>query len=63
MSVRLTHGEIQARTIRSATTAGRGPFRGMWHRIRLAIQEMNYASRRVIELQAPWSVDKQWHGR
>jgi hypothetical protein len=34
-----------------------------WHRIRLAIQEMNYASRRVVELQAPWSLDKQWHRR
>jgi hypothetical protein len=24
---------------------------------------MTYASRRVVELQAPWSVDKQWHRR
>jgi hypothetical protein len=63
MSVQLTRGEIQPGTIRPATAAGRGPFRGVWHRIRLAIQEMNYASRRVIELQAPWSVDKQWHDR
>ena len=63
MSVQLAHGELQARTTRPATAADRGPFRGVWHRIRLAIQEMNYASRRVIELQAPWSVDKQWHGR
>src|SRR5450755_3918724 len=27
------------------------------------VQEMNYAARRVIELQAPWSVDDQWHKR
>jgi hypothetical protein len=63
MSGQLTHEEIQARTTQPATTADRGPFRLAWHRIRSAIQEMNYASRRVIELQAPWSVDKQWHGR
>ena len=24
---------------------------------------MNYAARRVIERQAPWSVDEQWHSR
>jgi hypothetical protein len=60
MSVQLAHEEIPARP---AIAASRGPFRGAWHRIRSAIQEMNYASRRVIELQAPWTVDKQWHGR
>jgi len=25
----------------------------------MAVQEMNYASRRVVELQAPWSVDQR----
>jgi hypothetical protein len=30
-----------------------------WHRIRLTAAEMNYAARRVVELQAPWSVDGQ----
>jgi hypothetical protein len=63
MSAQLTHAENQAGTTRSATAAGRRPFRGMWHRIRLAIQEMNYASRRVSELLAPWSVEKQRRGR
>jgi len=24
---------------------------------------MNYATRRVVELQAPWSVDEHWHSR
>ena len=38
-----------------------GLLRGTWYRIRLAVEEMNYASRRVAELQAPWIVDKQWH--
>ena len=63
MSVQLAREEIQATTTQQATAADCGPFRGAWHRIRSAIQEMNYASRRVIELQAPSSVDKQWHGR
>jgi hypothetical protein len=62
MSAQLTHEGIQARTTRPVTAAGHGR-RGAWHRIRRAIQEMNYASRRVVELQAPWSVDEQWHRR
>ena len=63
MSALLTHEGTQARTTEPATPAGRGRLRGACHRIRLAVQEMNYASRRVVELQAPWSVDKQWHSR
>jgi hypothetical protein len=63
MSALLTHEATQARTTQSAAAAGRGPLRGAWHRIRLAVQEMNYAARRVVELQAPWSVDQQWHSR
>jgi hypothetical protein len=30
-------------------------------RIRMTVAEMNCATRRVVELQAPWSVDRQWH--
>jgi hypothetical protein len=30
---------------------------------RLAAAEMNYASRRIVEVQAPWIVDEQWHRR
>jgi hypothetical protein len=29
----------------------------------VTVQEMNYAVRRVVELQAPWGVDEQWHRR
>ena len=60
MTAQLTHEGTQARTSGPATPAGRGRLRGIGHRIHLAIQEMNYASRRVVEVQAPWSVDKQW---
>ncbi|HLN70263.1 MAG TPA: hypothetical protein VK280_23715 [Streptosporangiaceae bacterium] len=63
MSAQLTHEGIQAGTAQPATTADRGRLRGAWNRIRLTIQEMNYATRRVVERQAPWSVDGQWHSR
>ena len=63
MSAQLTHEGIQARATQPAAAAGRGRLRGACHRIRLTIQEMNYASRRVTELQAPWIVDEQWHSR
>jgi hypothetical protein len=63
MSAQLTHEVTQARTTEPTAPAGRGPRRGAWHRIRMTAAEMNYAARRVIELQAPWSVDEQWHRR
>lgn len=28
--------------------------RRIWYRFRLAVQDMNYASRRVVQRQAPW---------
>ena len=63
MTALLTHEVTQAQTTEPATPAGRGRLREACHRIRLALQDMSYASRRVVELQAPWSVDKQWHRR
>jgi hypothetical protein len=63
MSAQLTHEGTQAKTTQPATPAGRGRLRSAWHRIRLTVAEMNYATRRVVELQAPWSVDEQWHRR
>jgi hypothetical protein len=63
MSALLTHEGTEARTTVTVDAAGRGGLRGAWHRIRRTVQEMNYASRRVVELQAPWSVDERWHSR
>jgi hypothetical protein len=63
MSTQLTYEVTQARTTQPTASAGRGRLRGAWHRLRLAAAEMNYASRRVVEVQAPWSVDEQWHSR
>jgi hypothetical protein len=63
MTAHLIHQGTQATTTELTATNGRGPLRKAWHRIRLAVCEMNDASRRVVELQAPWSVDDQWHRR
>jgi hypothetical protein len=61
MTAQLTHEGTQAQTTEPAAPASRGRLAGTWHRIRRAAAEMNYASRRVVEVQAPWSVDGQWH--
>ena len=63
MAALLTHEGTEARTTGTAASAGRGGLRGAWHRIRRTVQEMNYAARRVVEVQAPWSVDEHWHSR
>jgi hypothetical protein len=63
MSALLTHEGTQASTTETVVSAGHRPLRGPWHRIRLAVQEMNYAARRVVELQAPRIVDQQWQSR
>jgi hypothetical protein len=61
MSAQLIHDAAQTTMTRPATSAGLGRLGGAWHRIRLAVAEMNYAARRVVEIQAPWTVDDQWH--
>jgi hypothetical protein len=63
MTVQLTHEATQARTTEPATPASRGRLQEAFHGIRVTVQEMNYASRRVVDLQAPWCVDKQRHRR
>jgi hypothetical protein len=63
MSAQLTHEETQASTTEPTIPAVRGRLRRAYYRVRMTLAEMNYAARRVIELQAPWSVDKQWHSR
>jgi hypothetical protein len=63
MTAQLSHPSIQARAEVTLTPAGRSRLREACHRIRLVVAEMNYASRRVVERQAPWTVDQQWHSR
>ena len=61
MTAQLTHKGSQAQTAGPGATAGHGRLRAACHRVRLAVAEMNYASRRVVERQAPWAVDPDWH--
>jgi hypothetical protein len=42
---------------RSVSWSGREWLRWLWYRLRLTVAEMNYATRRMVELQAPWISD------
>jgi len=42
---------------KAVSWTGRERFRCLWYRLRLTVQEMNCATRRTIELQAPWISD------
>ena len=39
------------------TISWTGPerLRCLWYRLRLTVAEMNYATQRVVEIQAPWA--------
>jgi hypothetical protein len=45
---------VEERVHSPAHAAGRGRRPGVWRRVRQTVAEMNYASRRTVELQAPW---------
>jgi len=40
---------------KSVSWSGRERLRCLWYRLRLTVAEMNYATRRMVELQAPWT--------
>ena len=42
---------------KSVSWSGGERLRCLWYRLRLTIAEMNYATRRMVELQAPWISD------
>ena len=46
---------------KSVSWSGRERLRGLWYRLRLTVAEMNYATRRIVELQAPWISDDHPH--
>ena len=46
---------------KSVSWSGRERLRGLWYRLRLTVAEMNYATRRMVELQAPWISDDHPH--
>ena len=39
---------------KTVTWTGRERLRYLWYRLRLTVAEMNYATRRTVEVQAPW---------
>ena len=39
---------------KSGSWSGGERLRCLWYRLRLTVAEMNYATRRMAELQAPW---------
>jgi hypothetical protein len=44
---------------KTVSWTGSERLRCLWYRLRLTVAEMNYATRRVVELQAPWISDDQ----
>lgn len=42
---------------KSVSWSARERLRWLWYRLRLTAAEMNYATRRMLELQAPWISD------
>jgi hypothetical protein len=42
---------------KSVSWSGRERLRCLWYRLRLTVAEMNYATRRMVEMQAPWISD------
>ena len=46
---------IQGRHLEKAVSwTGPERLRCLWYRLRLTVAEMNYATRRTVEVQAPW---------
>jgi hypothetical protein len=39
---------------KTVSWTGRERLRCLWYRLRLTVAEMNYATRRAVEVQAPW---------
>ena len=51
---------VQMRQLEKTVSWTRGErLRCLWYRLRLTVAEMNYATRRMVELQAPWISDGQ----
>jgi len=49
----LTHRQVE----QLVSWTGRERLRCLWYRLRLTVAEMNYATRRAVEVQAPWISD------
>ena len=63
MSAQLTFEVGPAKTGAQTIPICHGWFGGGWRRIGLIVGELNYPARRLVEVQAPGTVDPQWQGR
>jgi hypothetical protein len=54
-------GSTDRQLEKSVSWSGREWLRWLWYRLRFAHADVDYASRRLFELQAPWTADPQWH--
>jgi hypothetical protein len=55
-------GPVRRRQLeKSVSWSGGERLRLWWYRLRLSHAEINYANRRLFEIQAPWTADPQWH--
>jgi hypothetical protein len=54
---------LLARRQLEKTVSWTGPerLRCLWYRLRLTVADMNYATRRVVEVQAPWAAGDRPH--
>jgi hypothetical protein len=48
---------------KSVSWSGLEWVRWLWYRLRFMHADIDYASGRMFELQAPWTADPQWHTR
>ena len=46
---------------KSVSWSGRERLRCLWYRLRLELADLNYASKRLVELRVPWTTDPRWH--
>ena len=46
---------------KSVSWSGLEWLRWLWYRLRFMHADIDYASGRLFELQAPWTADPQWH--
>lgn len=63
MSAQFTLKGSHVATRQPVATGRPGWLRRTWLRSLQTVQEMNYANRRITEVQAPWIVDPEWHRR
>ena len=54
-------GVSKRRLEKSVSWSGREWLRWLWYRLRFLHADIDYASGRMFELQAPWTADPQWH--